>query len=220
MLKLRDIMTRDVVTVSPELSLRDAIELLTAKHIGGAPVVAGRKVVGVVTSTDLLGFAALLPRGITEQREGEVWESPDEEPLAVDDESEANAAYFSDIWEDSGAELDGQLDRMFGPEWTALDEHTVGEVMSRDVRSLSPLTSVCTAADFMRRAGIHRVLVMTDGTLQGIVSASDIVRAVADHQIREDYPPSRPVVQEVRYVPVHELDFDSGWSHEPVVSER
>ena len=56
MLKLRDIMTTDVVTASPELSLREAMDLLSSRHITGAPVVAGGKVVGVFSASDLLAF--------------------------------------------------------------------------------------------------------------------------------------------------------------------
>ncbi len=40
MLRLRDIMTTELVTVAPELSLRDAMELLVTSHVSGAPVVA------------------------------------------------------------------------------------------------------------------------------------------------------------------------------------
>ena len=49
MLRLRDIMTTELLTFSPETSVRDAMESLAAKHVSGAPVVAGTKVVGVVS---------------------------------------------------------------------------------------------------------------------------------------------------------------------------
>ncbi|MGH7679433.1 MAG: CBS domain-containing protein, partial [Gemmatimonadaceae bacterium] len=32
-------MTQDVLTVSPDLSVREAMDLLTSRHISGAPVV-------------------------------------------------------------------------------------------------------------------------------------------------------------------------------------
>lgn len=57
MLALNDIMTSDVVALSPDLSLRDAMDLLTARHISGAPVVSRNHVVGVVSLTDLAEFA-------------------------------------------------------------------------------------------------------------------------------------------------------------------
>jgi len=54
MLKVRDIMTRNVLTLSPAATLREAMALLASHHVSGAPVVSGGKLVGVVTTTDLL----------------------------------------------------------------------------------------------------------------------------------------------------------------------
>lgn len=70
-----------------------------------------------------------------------------------------------------------------GPEWNALDEHTVEEAMTRDLFALPPETSVELAADRMRTAGVHRVLVMQEPTLVGIVTTKDIADAVADHKL-------------------------------------
>ncbi len=55
MLKARDIMTTDVVTVTPQTSVRELAALLLERNISGAPVVdeAG-KVLGVVTESDLV----------------------------------------------------------------------------------------------------------------------------------------------------------------------
>src|SRR5215510_1466519 len=61
MLRVRDIMSTEVVTVPPDLTLQDTIELLTTKHVTGAPVVAGDRIVGVISATDLLSFAATTP---------------------------------------------------------------------------------------------------------------------------------------------------------------
>ena len=60
MSRLRDIMTREVVAVSPNASIREAMGLLSSLHISGVAVVAGTDIVGVVTSTDLMAFAAEL----------------------------------------------------------------------------------------------------------------------------------------------------------------
>src|SRR5687767_504781 len=69
MLRLRDIMTREVVTVAPDLSVRDAMELLTSRHISGAPVLSNRKIVGVVSLTDLAELASGSPGVPTERNE-------------------------------------------------------------------------------------------------------------------------------------------------------
>lgn len=62
MIRLRDIMTKDVFSVSPALSIREAAELFSSRHIGGAPVVDDHaRVIGVITATDILEFASALP---------------------------------------------------------------------------------------------------------------------------------------------------------------
>jgi len=48
------IMTPKVVTVTPDTPLVEAARLLHAHKIGGLPVVEGKRVVGILTETDLL----------------------------------------------------------------------------------------------------------------------------------------------------------------------
>lgn len=130
MLRLRDIMTTDVVAVPPELTIRDAMLVLSKHHVSGAPVVSGRKVVGVISLTDLAEFV-----------------------------------------------------EMPSPDPNALEEHTVSEVMNRKIFSLPPDTFVDKAADVMRTADVHRVLVMDGESLTGVVTTRDVADAVADHQL-------------------------------------
>ena len=55
MLSLKSIMTRDVITVTPETSIFDAMELLKAHKISGMPVVdAEMRVKGILTEKDVL----------------------------------------------------------------------------------------------------------------------------------------------------------------------
>ena len=59
-----EIMSRDVVTITPEASLTDALDALRRHHIKALPVVDGeRRVVGFLTQTDLLDKAAWDWRG-------------------------------------------------------------------------------------------------------------------------------------------------------------
>jgi len=192
MLRLSDIMTREVVTVSPELSLRDAMELLTHRHISGAPVVANGKVVGVVSLSDLAELAASSP-GVPVQRP-EFVELGELENPADWLEDDAPAAFFAEMWDDAGADLTERFDQTEIPEWNALEDHTVSEAMNRRVAALAPSTPVHLAAAVMQRAGIHRVLVMEDHRLLGVVSTKDISDAVARHQLtRSVYVFGKPV---------------------------
>lgn len=59
-----DIMTRDVVAVAPEASMREALTLLRSHHIKALPVTTEEaRVVGIVTQTDLLDKADWDARG-------------------------------------------------------------------------------------------------------------------------------------------------------------
>lgn len=49
-----DVMTRDVVTVTEDMPVRDLIHLLQEKHLIRAPVVRGKTLVGVVARRDIL----------------------------------------------------------------------------------------------------------------------------------------------------------------------
>jgi acetoin utilization protein AcuB len=48
-----DVMTRELVTLTPEQTLRDAIELLRRGQIRHLPVVDGRRLLGIVTDRDV-----------------------------------------------------------------------------------------------------------------------------------------------------------------------
>ncbi|WP_372832396.1 CBS domain-containing protein, partial [Pontibacterium sp.] len=49
----QDIMSRELFTVSPEMSLIDMDKALSSRKISGAPVVSNGELIGIVTSTDI-----------------------------------------------------------------------------------------------------------------------------------------------------------------------
>jgi CBS domain-containing protein len=142
MLKLRDIMTRDVVSAAPDMTIRDAMELLSERHVSGAPVVDGGKVVGIFSTTDLLVLLA---------------ELNDTTPSLTFRRRRGRTAPLEDV--------------------------TIDEVMTRKVHSLPPDCSVDEAAALMGAKQIHRVLVMLGDVMLGIVTTSDVAKAVAEHRI-------------------------------------
>ncbi len=52
--KVREIMTEKVVTVSPETLIEEAARLMLRHRIGGLPVVEEGRLVGIITETDIL----------------------------------------------------------------------------------------------------------------------------------------------------------------------
>lgn len=64
-LKIGELMTAKVLTVSPDTPIEDAAHLMVMNKIGGLPVVdQGRHVVGIITETDIFrAFVAILGGG-------------------------------------------------------------------------------------------------------------------------------------------------------------
>lgn len=180
MLSLREIMTTDLVTVSPNLSLQELAQLFAERRISGVPVVSGRELVGVISTTDLVDFESTTP-GSPRQRPDRVdWGEIETAPALDGADGDDPPVYFTEYWEDAGADV---LERFEsdGPEWNRMAEATVESVMTTSVVSLPPDASVQEAARLMLAAGVHRILILDEtGELLGLVSSSDVVRAVAE----------------------------------------
>jgi CBS domain-containing protein len=171
MLTLKDFMTRDVATLGPEDTLRDAVALFSENYITGAPVVSGEDVVGVVSAMDVMDFAASAGPGR---------ERGDEDEWRVDDvPSDVTSSYFTDLW-DRGADM---LEEDAVEPHDLLSEHTVAEIMTHHVLLLPADTEVHEAAAFMIEHGVHRVLVAEDGQLEGLVSTTDFLRLIAERRL-------------------------------------
>lgn len=140
MLKVKDIMTRELLTLEPNTSIREAAEILATEHVSGAPVVHAGRPLGMVSAQDLLEFIAGLPSN----------------PEAV-----------------TG-----------GVDHGLLDDHTVEEAMTR-----GPLTTIdaeapaSRAAELMQKERVHRLPVVEGNRLVGIITTTDLVKAVADRRL-------------------------------------
>ncbi len=53
-MKASDTMTREVVSVALDSSVREVAQLMVDHHISGVPIIARGKLVGIVTENDLL----------------------------------------------------------------------------------------------------------------------------------------------------------------------
>ncbi len=149
--KARDIMSEAVHQVSPRMNLIDLEHDLSAQRISGAPVVEQGKVVGIVSRSDI------------------------DRVLAQERARSAAAATFY-----GGGEGPGDAPDPTGAALEALRTLCVQDVMTKDVISVAPDDPVAAVARLMRDRRIHRVLVVDDGQLCGIVTALDIVGVVAE----------------------------------------
>ncbi|MBX3503519.1 MAG: CBS domain-containing protein [Alphaproteobacteria bacterium] len=143
-MKAIDIMTADVVTVSPETSVYEAARLLLGRRISALPVLnADGRLVGLISESDLMRRGELR----TEKRH------PWWRGLLTSDLRQAS-------------------------EFLRCQGRRVADVMSRDVicaRASMPLREL---AELMERHVIKRLPVLDGQRLIGIVSRSDLLRAL------------------------------------------
>lgn len=150
-----DFMQRDVVTVAPDDTLREALTLMTDNHVTGLPVMNGRsRCVGLITSSDILNY--------------------EEEHSAESAESGTTQYYDPETQQWESVPLSA-----FGLE--ELGDVRVKEVMTRDLIWVDRHAPLKEVAQRMIKDRVHRVLVMDkEAKLFGIISALDIVRVVAN----------------------------------------
>ena len=175
---VRDIMTTTVVTLDPAMTLREAATMLADHHVSGAPVVANGRVVGVLSASDILGVEA-----------GPMMREEDfntgEPTLIEDDDDGPPAPFFARMWPDAAMDVNERFgagrnaDRSDG--WSVLDDRTVSDAMTRSVLEVRPEAGIGFAADRMATSSVHRLLVIDDDGLAGIITTTDIARWLANH---------------------------------------
>lgn len=147
----RDIMTKSVVTVSPETPITEASRFLVENEFNGLPVVdANRRVVGIITEYDLLskGTAIHLPTFM--KLFGDY-------PASQGDEFHLKGK-FSDIL-----------------------KITVGEVMNADPLTLPEDATIVEVVEaFSRHHRVNPIpIVNAAGAISGIVSRFDVIKFYA-----------------------------------------
>jgi len=170
-LTARDMMQTAVVSIAPDASIRDLVQLLTEEGISGAPVIdERRRILGVVSSTDVMQFSAHeaeIPAGQLS------WE-----PVLLPEEmdQEDGSSYFL---------LPESRVRFTAPSPDASSESAFDRTRVRDI--MTPVAFTVDpgdpAAELVRlfvRGRIHRVLVVERGVLRGIVTPFDVLRAQLD----------------------------------------
>jgi CBS domain-containing protein len=158
MLKVKDIMTKNVIACSSDTPIKEAARLMYLNGLTGMPVLDEKdKIVGIITEGDLVKL------------EGEL-HIPN--LLGV----LGSLVYLDNPL--NGDEIEKQLKIMTATE--------VGKLMSKNVVSIASDAKVEEAAElFLHKKG-NPIPVMEDGKLVGIVSRADIVKLIAgEKELRE-----------------------------------
>jgi len=156
MKKVIDFMNKDVVFLSPEDTIFDAAKLLSKFDIAGAPVVDKGKVVGIISVSDIIKFIDIklgrLPK----------IDMPGLSSLLL---------VFIQMQ---------KLHSDFKKELEKITKSKVKEVMTKNVITVSPSSTLIEVAELMEKHDVNRLPVISEGKLVGIVARADLIRALID----------------------------------------
>jgi len=152
---VRDYMKKKVIFFKPNDSIFDAAQVLSKHHISGGPVVDGKKVVGVISETDIIEYMKL---NIASRRVDTA------EPHVL-------ALLIASIARDRLG-VKKELER--------LSKIQVKDLMSTHVVSISSDQNILEAATVIEKNDIERLPVIDNDKLVGIITRADLIRALID----------------------------------------
>jgi len=143
-------MSKNVITISPEESISNAIDKMAKNNISGLIVVEDEKVVGVISESDVLKiFKSEFPE------------------LKLS--SNVSLSIFSLI--KSGIKIIREIKK--------IGKLKVKDLMSKKVFFVKPEDTILEAARIMSKKDVRRLPVIDEsGKLVGIISRTDILRAL------------------------------------------
>jgi CBS domain-containing protein len=151
-----DIMQRKVLTIAPGKSLPDLERALLRSRVSALPVVErSGKMVGIVSRSDVVRQLCL------ERSLGEA--------MADAYRDQTDEAFVEKSRRDVAQAIGQRMEQL-----------CVRDVMIRDVVTVAPDLPLVKAAQLMIERRIHRLPVVEDGKLVGIVSSLDFTRIVAE----------------------------------------
>lgn len=149
-MKIKDFMTEKVVAVHKEMTVKDFVCFLEKHNITGAPVMdESCKMLGIVSATDVIKRSHYITRDVAHC----------DEDYDVDPSSglvEVHKYYTEELFETQ-----------------------IGELMTKEVISLSPEDDLQKAVDIFLKTPVHRIVVMDGEELVGIISTKDTIKAMA-----------------------------------------
>jgi CBS domain-containing protein len=149
-----------VVTVVPEMTVRELVETFQEEHIRGAPVLGpSGKVIGMVCESDVLRHAL--------------------GPVPVDGEAAACLSASAHPWERDGADAVATRTRSAaGLAACDLGQVRVGEIMGPVGATFAPGDELQVLSRFFAADGVQRVAVIENDILLGIVTPADVLRGL------------------------------------------
>lgn len=158
-LKVRDLMTTQVVTLKPEETIKKAVIKLALDNVSGAPVVDNRNhLMGILSENDVLELILKYQ-------------------LMLDEEQSDSVMLNYSM--DSSNETDERLKRIS----EEISNKPVSEVMTRTILTTSPDTSIMEVLKAMIEMKVNRLPVVEKGVVVGIISRGDIIFALYKRKV-------------------------------------
>lgn len=156
-MKVKDLMTKNVITFTPDMSIKDAMEILVKNNIGGAPVVENHKLVGIVTQRDILNYL-----DIAYKRQGWIFIPTPFDIIEIPRITALPYEKFTEIYESLGKEK-------------------IGDIMQKKIYFVEPDDDIEDAIQLLGKGKINRLPVVDkDMNVVGIITRGDILRGLAN----------------------------------------
>ncbi len=153
-----DVMTRDVVTLSPDMTLEAAAERLVQRAISGAPVVDSQgRLLGVLSESDILRHLKRLAEDTLGKR------------------YLANRVHSLDLLAFLGEREHAAVEGIY----RQLRAAKVFEVMTKRVVAVKPTDTLEAVAAAMIEHDVNRLPVVDQGRVVGIITRADLARVLA-----------------------------------------
>ena len=148
-LRVRDLMTTQVITVKPTDTVRQAVIRMAVDNVSGAPVVDNRNhVLGMISQTDILKLILRYQDKLDEDDAGHLLNTPLDTSASSQDVNIANKE---------------------------ISDKKVEDIMVKSTLVTTPYAEIIEALKVMMKLGVGRLPVLEQGVLVGTISRSDII---------------------------------------------
>jgi CBS domain-containing protein len=245
-MQIKNLMSEDVITIDKDQNLSDALKLLRKNNVSRLPVTNNKELVGIISERDIankLGSSKYesMPASrlhISSVMVKDVCTVP--QTMQLGDVAklmlEKGIGSVPVMDGDKMVGIVSKADFVTLAVGIAFDKITVKELMTKDIKFVSPTERLIHARRVMLEAHVGRLAVIEDEKLVGMITSKDLMRAFIDfkknvpekHQksqikevIVEDIMSSNPVFtsRDATISEVSKVMMETGYNGLPVVED-
>ena len=202
-MQIKNLMSEDLITIDKDQNLSDALKLLRKHNVSRLPVINNKELVGIISERDIadkLGSSKYesMPASrlhISSVMVKDVFTVP--QTMQLDEVAklmlENGIGSVPVMDDDKMVGIVSKADFVTLAVGIAFDKITVKEIMTKDLVVVSPTERLVHARRQMKDSHVGRLPVVDDGTLTGMVTSKDLMRAFIDFRkkVPEKYQKSQ-----------------------------